>query len=39
MCPICIGAVSMWVAGATSTGGLGVLLVRKLRANPKSGRV
>lgn len=32
MCPACIATVALMVAGATSTGGLTVLVVKKLRA-------
>jgi hypothetical protein len=33
MCPACIITAVLVVAGATSTGGLTALVVRKLRAN------
>jgi hypothetical protein len=35
MCPACITTAALMVAGATSTGGVAVLVVKKLRA--KSG--
>jgi hypothetical protein len=35
MCPVCISAMAVIVAGATSTGGLTALVVKKL--NPKGG--
>ena len=35
MCPVCISTVALTVAGATSTGGLTALVVKKLL--PKSG--
>lgn len=32
MCPACITTMALMIAGATSTGGLGVLVARKFRA-------
>ena len=32
MCPVCITTVTLIVAGATSTGGLTTVIVKKLRA-------
>lgn len=44
MCPMCIATTALIVAGATSTGGLSVLVMKKLRArtgaksiNPTTG--
>src|SRR5262249_55203862 len=34
MCPACIATLALAVAGTTSTGGLGALAIRKLRARP-----
>lgn len=39
MCPACITTVALMVAGATSTGGLTALVVKKLRGKSSAKKI
>lgn len=39
MCPACMATIALMIAGATSTGGLTALAIKKLRARPDAKNI